>query len=334
MSYQFGRFTSEEFLPDPLFLNDNAALFGDPSKYDAPLLYYVGPYRYLLANQRLAKNEEFCFKAACYIFHNYKQIDDKPMVFFIGDTNECSEIAQDFSNQTIVIVTAESIEAWFPKTPHQIAVLFAQYCLRFQTYFGQIITLPSNDLNYLFFVSDQLNDEDETEAFEFIVTYLDSQGYLTNYYVGEDHAQFALTGKGIEEFSTKDKIEETKDAFLALKFGGNEVRIQMIEKIVGSCGYHIRPMSEYETNNWIMPELFHAIKTARFVIVDFTLPCDGAYYEAGYAEALGKNVIHLCQEDAFKQLHFDIAQKSTIVYKDYDDLNKKPTARIKATVED
>lgn len=53
-------------------------------------------------------------------------------------------------------------------------------------------------------------------------------------------------------------------------------------------------MVSNERNNWIMPEIFQKIKETRFVIVDFSLQCNGAYYEAGYAGALWKNVIQLC----------------------------------------
>jgi nucleoside 2-deoxyribosyltransferase len=93
-------------------------------------------------------------------------------------------------------------------------------------------------------------------------------------------------------------------------------------------------MSEYETNNWIMPEIFHQIKLSKFVVVDLSIRCDGAYYEAGYAYALGKEVIHLYdnREQGTNPLHFDVAQKSTVMYNDYDELVEKLVARIKATV--
>ncbi len=62
--------------------------------------------------------------------------------------------------------------------------------------------------------------------------------------------------------------------------------------------------------------------------------CDGAYYEAGYAHALGKEVIHLYdeREKATNPLHFDVAQKSTVMYNGLDDLKAKLIKRIKATI--
>ena len=68
--------------------------------------------------------------------------------------------------------------------------------------------------------------------------------------------------------------------------------------------------------------------------MDLSIRCDGAYYEAGYAYALGKEVIHLYdnREQGTNPLHFDVAQKSTVMYNDYDELVEKLVARIQATV--
>lgn len=43
--------------------------------------------------------------------------------------------------------------------------------------------------------------------------------------------------------------------------------------------------------------------------------CDGAYYEAGYAYALGKEVMHVYdkREEAGNPLHFDEAQMSNVI---------------------
>jgi nucleoside 2-deoxyribosyltransferase len=301
---------------------------------NSPLVFCAGCYRYVLANEELISDKTFCFKAACYVFYHYQDIPKRKMVFLIGDFNQCTGIAQSFDNQTAVIASSDAIEAWFPKTPQEMISLLVRLALAKEDHFGKLLKWTYFEKDYLEFINKNWPAQDQLEASQFIEDYLQTEGYVKSLYDSGTHLQFLLTNKAIETFGLKNDSKETRDAFLALKFQANEERIQAIEKIVGECDYHIRPMSEYETNNWIMPELFHAIKTARFVIVDFTLPCDGAYYEAGYAEALGKNVIHLCQEDAFKQVHFDIAQKSTIVYKDYDDLAKKLTARIKATVDD
>ena len=48
------------------------------------------------------------------------------------------------------------------------------------------------------------------------------------------------------------------------------------------------------------------------MVVDLTHQNNGAYFEEGYAMGLGKPVIQLCRKDT--KLHFDIAQKNTIIW--------------------
>ena len=84
------------------------------------------------------------------------------------------------------------------------------------------------------------------------------------------------------------------------------------------------------------------------MIMDITQPNFGAYYEAGYALGLGKEVIITCSEEVWnkndfecpkdKQCyyirlalkpHFDIAQKQVLRWKNYKDLTKKLSEWIK-----
>ncbi len=85
-----------------------------------------------------------------------------------------------------------------------------------------------------------------------------------------------------------------------------------------------------------MPEIFHEIKASKFVVVDITKPNYGAYYEAGYAQALNKEVIVCCKKEVFDNAqtkpHFDIAQKSMIIWEDEKDLLFRLERRIRATV--
>lgn len=60
---------------------------------------------------------------------------------------------------------------------------------------------------------------------------------------------------------------------------------------------------------------------------------NGAYYEAGYALGLGKEVIHICKKSELTSgLHFDVAQVNTIVYDNIEELPAKIVKRIKATI--
>lgn len=93
--------------------------------------------------------------------------------------------------------------------------------------------------------------------------------------------------------------------------------------------------------------MFRLIRESRFLILEITDPNYGAYYEAGYALGLGKEVIICCKEEIstkkyetdeeqkyqkYLQPHFDIAQKQILFWKDYKDLTLKLAEWIKAII--
>lgn len=141
--------------------------------------------------------------------------------------------------------------------------------------------------------------------------------------------------KKIYELTATEK--EIKQGFIAMSFSTNVEYIRKIfESVIRSCGYIPCRIDQKEHNNQIVPEIFYEISRSKFLVVDVTEPNYGAYYEAGYGEALKKQVIVCCRKDIFdnkdQKPHFDIAQKSTIIWIDEKDLENKLKQRIEATV--
>lgn len=106
----------------------------------------------------------------------------------------------------------------------------------------------------------------------------------------------------------------SNNAFIAMAFSawGNEAEekeklILAIKKACSKLGYEADIVSQGHTEN-ISNRIFSEIKSCRFMVCDFTHQNQGAYYEAGYARALGKEVFHLVREDHFDCLQFDIRQ--------------------------
>ena len=117
-----------------------------------------------------------------------------------------------------------------------------------------------------------------------------------------------------------------------MKFGEdtNQLR-EAIRKGVTAAGYKAIFIDEVEHNDFITPELLKYIKDSKFVVVDLSHQNNGAYFEEEYAMGLGKPVIQLCQKDV--TLHFDIAQKNTIIWETEDEIPKRLKNRIKATID-
>ena len=76
-------------------------------------------------------------------------------------------------------------------------------------------------------------------------------------------------------------------------------------------------------NDNITKVMLKEICGCKFLVADFTHQNCGVYYEAGYAAALGKTVIHLCQEDDFDNVHFDLKQMQFVRWQNEYDLAEK-----------
>ena len=82
-------------------------------------------------------------------------------------------------------------------------------------------------------------------------------------------------------------------------------------------------------NGNIFNRMLAEIVGCKFLIADFTTQNPGVYYEAGYAKALGKTVIHTCKQSDFVNVHFDIKQTQFVIWETQDDLALKLSQQIK-----
>ena len=154
----------------------------------------------------------------------------------------------------------------------------------------------------------------------------------------DDNSTYRLTYKGWQRIAILVKSNNAiKQGFIAMSFDNEVEYIQNIFKqAIRQAGFEPQIIKDKEHNNYIMPEIFHEIEKSKFVVVDITKQNYGVYYEAGYAQALGKEVIVCCKKEVFDnpatRPHFDIAQKSMILWTDEQDLLDRLVRRINATV--
>ena len=168
-----------------------------------------------------------------------------------------------------------------------------------------------------------------------VVSFLNELGYLKK--SAGEHC-YTITAKGWQEIdSIRRKSKEVRQGFIAMSFRDETKSIrESFRTAINGSGYAVSVIDEKEHNNQIVPEIFYEIERSKFMVVDVTYPNYGAYYEAGYAQALGKQVIICCRENEFRNAdtrpHFDISQKSMIVWKDETELIERLKRRIEATV--
>lgn len=165
---------------------------------------------------------------------------------------------------------------------------------------------------------------------------LAESGYLSK--PGNHHYQ--ITSAGWEKIRELQKAEYVvNQGFIAMKFATETDSIcSAFMEAIEKCGYAVCRMDKLHHNGQIVPEMLYQIKRSKFLVVDVTHANLGAYYEAGYGEALEKEVIVCCKKDVLNSAdrkehpHFDIAQKSMVVWNDEQDLVERLEARIEATV--
>lgn len=98
------------------------------------------------------------------------------------------------------------------------------------------------------------------------------------------------------------------------------------------AGYDPDRVDRTEHINRIDDEVIALIRSARFIVADFTEHRGGVYFEAGFALGLGLPVIWTCCKDDMDNLHFDIRQYNMIDWETPGDLALRLQNRIEANL--
>lgn len=165
--------------------------------------------------------------------------------------------------------------------------------------------------------------------------------------IGLDGAQVlnaTLSIRGWQRFTElQTAVSGSKRAFMAMKFGD-----QTMDSIFSTCfkpaakraGYDLVKLDDEPRAGLIDDHLRLEIRTSRFLIADLSHANKGAYWEAGYAEGLGRPVIYTCQQSVFEsedtnlRPHFDTNHRLIVTW-NLNDLHKaaeKLTTTIRVTL--
>lgn len=110
-----------------------------------------------------------------------------------------------------------------------------------------------------------------------------------------------------------------RKAFMAMKFGDAELNsiVDNVFKVAAKeAGFELRLLSDTPKAGLIDDRLRVEIQSSDFVVADLTHDNQGAYWEAGYAEGLGKPVIYTCKKTKFEEAktHFDTNHHLTVTW--------------------
>jgi nucleoside 2-deoxyribosyltransferase len=233
------------------------------------------------------------------------------------------------------LATNEDVETWYPKNFNEKIDTILLGLAKLSDYIGSVINLSNEQMKSMFFVKRYLLEkktslENQIMQIDTFSDYMKGQNLIKK----EENTIIVLPEgwKRIDELQKNQT--NSKQVFIAIAFSESMKVVQeKIEEGIRKAGYLPYVMNKNKHNNQIVPEILFQIKQSKFVIAEFSTNNNGAYYEAGYAAGLGKEVIHICNDDKFKEEgHFDIKQKSTVLWKSIDEISNALFEHIEATI--
>lgn len=306
----------------------------DCGQYFAPsnIWHFKEP---ILSNYNISKLRNYLF---------YNRTDNRAVLLNAEDYSKY--ITDEFVE--VYNLTPEMVETWYPKSFVDKINKILLWLANKSRYMGDEITVKIEEICLLFFMYNKLElnsvSREWGNEFRFTLKFL-----LQNALIGNQNVEhlktitetlilhrsitFVLTEIAWRRiYELQINQSDNKNVFVAMKFGAETLALR--EKIKeGLEGYNVRIMDEIEHNHQIVPEMLFEIRNSKFVIAELSNHNNGAYYEAGYALGLGKEVIHICQKSELSNgLHFDVAQVNTIIYENIDEIPAKLQKRIRATI--
>ena len=155
----------------------------------------------------------------------------------------------------------------------------------------------------------------------YIVEHLKTKGLIEQ----ERHPDFGapgtvgyrLTFNGSARFEERRRsLPASRIAFMAMGYGNEHVDRAFAEFIgaVGQTGFELRRLDQKPKAGLIDLRMRVEIRSAKFLVADLTDENRGAYWGAGFAEGLGKNVDCTCEASKFDaaKTHFDTEHLLTV----------------------
>jgi len=165
--------------------------------------------------------------------------------------------------------------------------------------------------------------------------FLKAEGFLTEKAHGS--RAYTITPPGWQRIhDLRHTQSKSTKAFIAMSFAPelNEFFINGLAPGVQAAGYEALRIDRTEHNNRIDDEIIAAIRQTKFLVADFTKNRGGVYYEAGFAQGLGHQVIWSVRKDHLRKVQFDTRQYNFIRWQP-DDLSgfaRLLQNRIEATI--
>lgn len=321
--------------------------------------YYICPTcgNYELFDLGCLENESGNQLAPYLLYHRFIQKGVTEYRYHTPlDKEICDKYNAEFNNGRNtqgrpVHMNADMISAWYPKSFSERIDLILLYINDRIPHIGQFVSMGIQEAFSMLFVDrkekilstisenndswDWRDDVDCEDEANYMLKYLEESQYIEYHSLafGEEWIEIRLTPVGYARVDSLQKnTANGRNVLVAMKFGDDTKELrEAIRSGIEDAKYKAIFIDEVQHNDFITPELLKYIRDSKFVVVDLSHQNNGAYFEEGYAMGLGKPVIQLCQKDA--KLHFDIAQKNTIMWDTEESIPLMLKNRIIATID-
>lgn len=338
----------------PLCKTENINLKSNYEKmsafYECPV---CGKFELFYLNNNVIDENKF----ASYMFYHCYSIEDVSEYRYntMMTKEDCDKFKSEFENGNNVYghpiyMDSQIVENWYPKTFSERINYILLYLAEHIKHIGQSYLMGRSAMLSLLFVDryefdgnklsqtyGQFVERDKekcNEELAYMLHCLKTSDLVTNS-LDRSNETYNVTVTPLG-YNRVDELQKNsaygRNVLVAMEFGNETLPIRnAIRKGITDAGYIAIFIDEVQHNNFITPELLKYIRDSKFVVVDLTHPNNGAYFEEGYAMGLGKTVIQMCKSGT--KLHFDIAQKNTIMWDNETEISEKLCNRIKATID-
>lgn len=130
--------------------------------------------------------------------------------------------------------------------------------------------------------------------------------------------KFYLSGKSEIVVSNIEVETKRPKAFIVMQFTEdyNQLYKEVIKPICEDFGLDCERADEFYTSTPIIADVIKSIINSSLIIADITPDNPNVYYEVGYAHAINKPTILLCDRKKREKLPFDISGFRTLFYED------------------
>lgn len=287
----------------------------------------------------------------------YNKGNNKQFVFATDQVyTALTEKLATYPNIYLKYVNTKELDCWYPKTFSKKIDKILTYFYQSTEHIGTSIKITIQQLSRILFVDlygittiehkiiHTKRDDNEIEnGVKYMLDYLKTEKYISFDRTDNGTYNIQIMPDGLSRI---DKFQQynadNRKIFVAMEFGNKTDSLyNAIKQGIEDAGYISVRIDREEHNKYIPLEILRQIQECRLMVADLSDKNNGVYFEEGYAVGLNKEVIQICRKKQTAKegsdvdklpLHFDVAQKNTILFDEESEISDKLRKRILAII--